>query len=400
MASTAVRQQVAGRAGSGRYASRMRRLGLALLVALAPATASAANALRPRTPAIFQDTPCSITVDKAVDGPVLHFEYAVPFDDTDVGPDEVPDSRTMQFFAFAKQKWDYKHPVWINQNDYDRADANGDLAGMIAYTDDDILEKSSLWPPDTWVRITPDDARVPITMEQAAMGFDWDITDVHVGTWLVAVYTWEPEQNLWSFRPGAVRILDSNDPDTRPGPSAFLQDGETQIAEVGVEYTVNGCVEAEPGSVYAVSWGKVSALGEPEWITLATDIPVVDGEVRIPFVPPEMADGTFVKLRVDVEEPSGGTFTAYTPRVIEVTCPSCVDDSGGETGTDTSDPTDPTQGTNDSNDSNDTNDTNAAQFGDEGGDMGFGCRTGAPAPIGAVALLFLLGLSRRGRRRC
>jgi hypothetical protein len=368
----------------------MRPIAIAALVVLAPTTTWAANQMRPRTAAIFEDTPCIMTVDKAVDDPRLHFEYAVGFDDIDLTEEELLDSRTMQFLAFAEQRWNFALPNWINQSDFDRAEANGDITGMIPYTDDDILEKTTLWSPDAWVRITPDDARVPITMDQAAMGFDWDITDVHVGSWMIAAYTFEPELNKWSVRQGAVRIEDSSTPDAQPGPTVFLQDAESQLAEVDVPYAVTGCIHAEAGSTYTASYGPIEGIGEPMWMPFVTNASVVNGELALDFVPDEMANDSSIKVRVEVTEPSGGSFTAYNPQPIEVTCPDCGESSGGET---TGDPTDTS--------TSDDGDTTPQGEDDEGGGFGFGCRAGSPTPPAAMLLLLLvgLGLVNPARRR-
>ena len=376
----------------------MRRLVLAAVVGLLPSTALAANQLRPRSPAIFEDTPCMTEIDKAVEGPVVHFDYAVGYDDLMLTPEELPDSRTMQFFAIAEQRWDFRLPVWINQSDYDRALENGDHT--MPYTDDDIFAKTSLWSPESWVRITPDDARVPITMAQAEMGFDWDLTDVTVGTWMVSAYTFEPELNLWSFRFGAVRIVDSSAPDQRPGPSVFLQDADTLTANVGEMYTLPGCIHADAGSTYAVSYGVIDGITEPEWIELFADAPVVNGDLRVEFEPPAELAASSVKIRVDVQDAMGGSYTAYSPSRIDIACAEgCGEESSGGFETDTGDETssdtfDPTDSTTTGDDDGEENEEGGGFFG------GGGCRTTQPPPIGAALFLLLLGLSPRVRRRC
>lgn len=375
---------------------RMRRLVLAAVVGLLPSTALAANQMRPRSPAIFEDTPCITTVDKAVDDPVLHYDYAVGYDDTMLTPEELADSRTMQFLAIAEQRWDFKLPMFINQGDYDRSLANGDITMM--FTDDDIFANTTLWSPESWVRITPDDARVPITMAQAEMGFDWDVTDVNVGTWMVSAYTFEPELNLWSFRFGAVRIVDSSAPDQRPGPSVFLQDADTLTANVGETYTIPGCIHADAGSTYAVSYGVIEGIDEPSWIELFADAPVVNGDIRVDFDPPAELASASVKIRIDVQDAMGGSYTAYSPSRIDIACSEgCGEESSGGFETDTGDATssDESTGTTTGDDDGEEN--------DEGGGFGFGgggCRTTDPSPIGAALFLLLLGLSPRVRRRC
>ena len=378
----------------------MRRTGIAValaMFALGSTNAHAANAERMRTPALFEGAPCMTVVDKSVDGPVFHIEYQVPFDDVELTDDELDNSRRMQFFGFKEQRhnWRASMPIWINQADYDQANANGDI--MMPYTDDDILEKSTQWSADAWVRITPDDPRLPITMEQAAMGVDWDLTDVAVGTWIVQVYTWEPEQNLWSFRLGAVRVEDSMATEESPGPSIFLDNLANTSAMVDEKYTFEGCVVADEGTTYSASWGVIEGLMEPNWIEFVDDAPLDPGNtLTIDWWGDERAAGSEVRIRVELEDSQGNVYTAFTPAPITVSCPGgCPEetDGGAETGdeTDTSDDSvGDTWGDEGPSSNSDSNDADGI------GGGGF-CRTGGNAPPAAALLLLVLGVFRRRR---
>ena len=301
-------------------------LVLASASVLTPTPAGAANGLRPRTPAQYPATvPCLQTVDR---GDAVSIEYSVPYDDTELTPDELPDSRKHQFFAFAETRFDFAFPVWVNQADFDRAEANGDITGE--FGPDDILESSSLWPASTWVRITPDDPRLPITAAQAAMGVTWDTTDVTPGTWMVAAYTWEPENNLWSPRFGAVRVEDPADPESA-GPSVFLPREDGLIADRSEPLPITGCVEAPAGSTVTASWGTIAGgIDEPEWIPFVEDEPVESGELVLELLAPAEAGAT-IKLRVEVTDPQGRSHVAYTPTTIAVVGepPPASDDGGG-----------------------------------------------------------------------
>lgn len=300
------------------------RSSLVLALVLAPSVAQAANGLRPRTPAVFPSLPCMQTI---APGEVLHIEYSVPYDDVDLTPDELPDSRRHQWLAFSQQRYDFKFPVWVSQSDFDRADANGDIT--LDFGPDDILESSSLWPAGTWLRITPDDPRLPITAEQAAMGVDWDTTGVAPGTWLVAAYTWEPENNLWSPRFGAVRIEDPADPEAA-GPTVFLPRDDGLFATRGEPLVLSGCVETPAGSTLTASWGTIEGIDEPEWIPFIEDQPVESGELSLEFVAPAET-GITVKVRVEVTDPAGRSFVVFTPTTIGVSGEIAEDDtSGGE----------------------------------------------------------------------
>lgn len=321
-------QEHAERDQSGRHPSGPRSAGytpamsrrlvpiFALAVAgpsIAPSTANAANGLRPRTPAEFSAVPCVQTVTR---GEVLHIDYAVAYDDTELTPDELLDSRKHQFFAYSKTTFDFAFPVWINRADFDRAEANGDIT--VSFDDNDILEVSADWPADTWVRITADDPRLPITEAQAAMGVDWDTTDVAPGTWVVAAYTWEPENNLWSPRFGAVRIVDPADPDAT-GPTAFLPRVDGLLVDRAEGITIEGCVEAPEGSTITASWGTISTgQGEPQWVPFVEDREVESGPLALDLMPPDES-GSTIKVRLEITDPNGRTYVAYSPAVIGVT---------------------------------------------------------------------------------
>jgi hypothetical protein len=328
-------------------------LVLALTLPLLPVAARAANGLRPRTPAVFEGVPCLQVVTA---GERLHIDYSVPYDDTERTVDELPDSRAHQFFAFSQQRFDFAPPVWITQGDLDRAEANGDITRT--FGPNDILETSAQWPASTWVRLTPDDPRAPITMAQAAMGVDWDTTGTPPGTWLVAAYTWEPENNLWSHRFGAVRVEDPADPETA-GPTVFLPREDGLLANRGEPLVVSGCVQAPAGSTMTASWGTLEGVDEPQWVPFLEDEPVESGELTLEFVAPAEAGAT-VKLQVIVTDPEGRTYVAYTPTTLAVVGEAPVEDDGGS--------------------------------------EGCGCTAGPrPGPLGTLVGLLLLALVRRGR---
>ncbi len=293
-----------------------------LALVLAPGVAGAANGLRPRTPAIFEGVPCMQTVER---GEILHIEYSVPYDDTELTFDELPNSRKHQFFAFGEQRFDFSPPVWINQADFDLAESNGDITKV--FGPDDILEGSTRWPAGTWLRITTDDPRLPITAEQAAMGVDWDTADVSPGTWLVAAYTWEPENNLWSYRFGAVRVIDPAEPD-RAGPSLLLERADGLLATRGEPLAIPGCVEAPAGSTLTASWGTLEGVDEPQWVPFVEDEPIESGALALEWDAPAEA-GSSVKLRVEITDPAGRSYVAYSPAVIGVVGDPPPADSGG-----------------------------------------------------------------------
>jgi hypothetical protein len=331
---------------------------VAVAVLTAPPAARAANELRPRTPAVFTGTPCMVVVDKSA-APVLHIEYAVPFDDTMLTADELPTSRTHQFFAFAQQRFDFRPPNWINMTDVQAAIDNGDVMPAEVVSDD-VLETSSSWPASTWARITPDDMRLPITFEQAAMGVDWDTTGVAAGTWMIGVYTWEPKSNLWSWRFGAVRVIDGAASADAAGPAAFLELETGATATTCEAKVVRGCIDAAAGSTYTASYGVIAGVQEPEWIPFAEEVAVEDGELAIELVLPSDVTGA-VKVRLDVEDPEDRVYTAFSPAPIGVLASD-------------------------------------AECGADDGDGGGGCSCASDRSFAALGLLPVLALARRRRR--
>jgi hypothetical protein len=234
-------------------------------------------------------------------------------DDTDRGGDEVADSRTHQFFAFDHQVFDFSLPNWISEADVERAIANQDVTPE-EVSPDDVLESSTQWPAQTWMRITPDEGRLPITLEQAAMGVDWDISAIPVGTYVVAAYTWEPKSNLWSFRFGLIKIVDGQD----GPPAAFLQAADLSV-ELGETLRAPGCIDAMEGSTYTASWGVLEGVLEPTWTPFIVDEPIASGPFELEFTPPDELTGMTVKLKIDLTDPTGRTYTAFSPKRIPVT---------------------------------------------------------------------------------
>ncbi len=247
----------------------------------------------------------------------VHFDYDIPEEDTVRTADEVENSRTHQFFVLSKQTTELP-PVWISWNDITRAAMVDPEVRPTEIDEDDVLETSSMWHADEWIRITSDEDRRPITFEQAAEGVDWDTTAVAQGTYVVWGYTYEPTRNLWSPRWGAVKVVDrASDPASSP-PSVFLMHEEV-VLEAGERHPLPGCVDTMPGSTITAWYGVVLGTNVAQWIPFAQRIPVDSGELSLVFEAPAFKDSvTNVRIRVDIEDPHGRTYTAYSPRVMPV----------------------------------------------------------------------------------
>ena len=317
----------------------LRRIVPCLAVLLAPLTASAANGNKPRIPVVWSAAECGMVIDRSTK-PVAHFEYAVPMEDVPEmrTADEVDDSRTHQFFAFRKLDFasansSEKLPRWITQADIDRAAmVDPMVVGMVmaGIPTEEILANDTRFGAADWVRITADDARVPISNAQAAMGVDWDISAVEPGAWTVWGYTWDPILNLWSERPGFVKIIASASEADAAGPAIALLSEDAQLVG-GEAHALPGCVDAPDGSTITIEWGAVVGSVEPEWKAIVEDEPISTGMLDLEITLPNEAAGdgmSLVKLRATVTDPSGKTYVAYSPGSYSVT-PGADDGGGG-----------------------------------------------------------------------
>lgn len=343
-------------------------VGIGLVVVSGPARAS--NQTHERTPVIWdpgeaacglddQEAACGIVIDRS-NQTTWNLPYGIPFEDTEVGMDEVVDSRRHQFFAFCRQRPPIVEllPVWITDADAQAAsevitcfdpdddgpEECGPLVDPDSLTAEDILETSVAWE-DCWHRINADDMRRPITCAQADEGVDWALAGPPQGVYVVEGYTWEPALNKWWQRPGFIKIVDDpNDPQQDLPAAAMIVEGD------GIVYSnetteLEACIDALEGSSMRLEWGLLpNGPGEVEWSILEDELPAPDGSFTLEFVLPEEAEGEFIILRLTVEDPMGRRWVAYTHREMGVLqgleCPDgpikppeCEDTGGDETDT-------------------------------------------------------------------
>lgn len=373
------------------------------LVSLAPRLAEASNMTHPRTPVLWDDVPC-LTLHDRSRGPIVHLPYAIPFEDTEPGPDEVTNSRTHQFFAFCRSHSasDYL-PTWITPTDVDDAVAVGLIeAGVVV--PEDIMETSVAWE-GCWIRINADDDRRVIDFANADAGVEWDTTDLAPGGYSIEGYTYEPVFNVWWRRPGAIKLHDG-DPDA-VGPVAAISTGElTPYRDDTV--MLEGCVDALPGTTFTVLYALTSPEA-PEWFEYLADQPIAGDEFAFELTPPPQLWGQSGVIRVDFTDPMDRTYTAYQAEnilVIDEDNPaSCGEDSGsagscGESSSSSSsDPdgssSDPATTASGSTTSDAGSDAETSML-DELPADGCGCAT-TSSPASAIVLLALAG--RRRRRR-
>ncbi len=317
----------------------------ALLCTLAlPRLAAAGNGLHPRTPVDWTGAPCMTIVDRSQSSS-FPLVYEIPFEDTEVTPDEVDNSRTHQFFAFCRDRHlEELLPSWIAEADLTDADAHGLGDAGAVDTELEVLDNAPDWA-DCWVRINTDDERRPITFAAAAEPVLWDVSALPAGAWAIEGYTYEPWANEWWPHPGVFKIIDDPDP-AATGPAAALTFSE-QTVEFGDEATISGCVDAMPGTTMTASWA-ISGFGTaPQWQLISADMAATTGDFEFSFAPPMEAISNTLLIKIDVSDPMGRTWTAHGNANIAVTedfgddgnCGggfvSCETDDGSDTETDT-----------------------------------------------------------------
>lgn len=311
-----------------RYHARAVPRRLAILVtaiggaALAhPSTARAANEAHVRTPVLWPSD-CAVIVDRSVE-PIVHFDYAIPLEDTALTPDELPDSRTHQFVALCRERpLTELLPTWITRDDVDRSAAIGliESANLSAAA---ILDESPSWS-DCFIRITADDDRRPITFAQAALGVDWDTSAAGVGVWTIAGHTFEPPFNLWRDRPGFVKVVDDRADPEQDLPALALI-GDEQVLEPGDAIALAGCVDVLEPATIRLEWAEFAP--ELDWQAL-DPAAVGDGPLALELTAPITAADRELLVRARLTDAQGRERVAYLPaRISVLPCPAagCVE---------------------------------------------------------------------------
>jgi hypothetical protein len=289
------------------------------LTVMAPALALAANGIHPRTPVDWTPAPeCLTIVDRSVD-PKLVFNYAIPYEDLrpNNAVDEVDDSRRHQFVAFCRDHSPQQPlPVWLSDADAAAAEAVG-VVKVAELKSEEVFETSPEWK-DCFVRITPDDQRRLITFAAAKEPVVWDTTGLAVGAYVVSGYTWEPAFNIWSPRPGIVKVVDDPDPSASPPALAVLKNDD--IAYSDETLAIVGCLAAMDGSTVTGYWASTNDDTEDvlEWTAFAVDTPVSGDSFELSFEPPAETIGGSVAIKVEITDPMDRKFTAHMPELATI----------------------------------------------------------------------------------
>lgn len=257
---------------------------------------------------------CISVIDKTQQSS-LDVTYTLAMDDTTFGAFDIPmpDAKTHQFFAFAGAMFSdatayqlapfdpavsdpIELPLWINTNDVMRAavastDVSGAMFSAADIPQDEMLAKNAALS-GRFMRITADDARVPITLAQAKTAVHWDLTDVMPGAYTFAAYIFSPPYNGWAPRPGLVKVKDAQ----HDVPAAVID----PINDFVFSYQgrkLSACVDAPSGTQLAVAvrfeehpeLGYIDALPARETSTgpvalcLRNPMPELSGSLRVRF---------------------------------------------------------------------------------------------------------------------
>ncbi len=298
--------------------ARASAASIAAALMLLAGRAAASNGNTPRTPPVFFEQACMRVVDRSVD-PVFHVDYSIPFEDTELQPDEPADARRFQFFGICHDvRIDEVIPSWLDQADIDTALASGvlemppDGADVLAGHPDYDVGHDGM--PGSCVQpITSVAQRVPITCDGIDGGADWDTTDVPAGNYVVHGYTWAPVASLWTRRLGVVRIHDG---DTAAiGPAVALTSPASDITVYEADgFPIVGCVDGGPETTVVVEWTRIADIDDASsWQVMCGDVQTDDGTFAVTFDPPPEAINQAIVFRATATDGQGRSWTAHAP---------------------------------------------------------------------------------------
>lgn len=285
--------------------------GSGLAVWLVAAPLMAANGNIPRTPPVFPPHACLSVVDRSVDARYV-FKVGIPFEDVTLTTDELPDSRTFEFFAICRDDPPATpFPNWIDLEDAERALAIGNIEELPP--EDATLEGSARWS------VGHDGAdgscvqsmgpRIEISCDATQDGISWDTAAVPAGNYAVHGYTFAPPTNLWTPRTGVVQVHDGT-----PLPVAAFASpvyDATVFQQTG--YHVQGCMGGPEGTQVVLAWAPISSdLETPDvWTDFAT-LDAAEAAFDVVLVPPESAIYQGLVMRATASADGARTWVAYS----------------------------------------------------------------------------------------
>lgn len=285
---------------------------------LLPVAGWAANGNMPRTPALFPPHACLTIVDRTVD-PILPFSVHIPFEDTALTEDELPDSRRFSFFGLCRDPGRLEVlPNWIAMDDAQRALDLGIIDALPASTD--VLFDAETWSAGhggagTCVQRMLDEP-VPIACEALAEPLGWDTTTAPAGNYVVRGYTFAPPSNLWTTRTGVVQIHDGQvlPVATLVSPTydatAYQEDG----------YRVLGCMAGPAGTTVSLQWASTThddLQSDAAWTEFAA-LDAAAGEIDEHFATPPDTVYLGLLLRAVATGPDGAQWIGQAPGFVTI----------------------------------------------------------------------------------
>lgn len=285
---------------------------------LAAAPAMAVNGNLPRTPPVFPPHACLGVVDRSVDATYV-FKVGIPYEDVVVTADELPDSRTFEFFAFCRgDPPETPYPNWIDMEDAQRALAIGSISELPP--PDTVLETAERWAighdgvDGSCVQsIGP---RIPISCDATQDGVAWDTTGVPAGNYVILGYTFSPATNLWTPRTGVVQVHDGT-----PTPVAAFASPvyDAQVFQQ-TGYRVLGCMGGPPGTQVTLAWASIADELDGDVAGVWTDfaeLDAADGVFDVQLVPPESAVYLGLVLRATARDDTS-SWVAYSSGFLTI----------------------------------------------------------------------------------
>jgi hypothetical protein len=358
--------------------------------------AFAANGNIPRTPPVFPPHACLAVVDRSVDAR-YEFKVGIPFEDVTLTADELPDSRTFEFFAICRDDPPATpFPNWIDLDDAQRALDVGNIEELPSA--EATLAGSARWSTGH------DDAdgscvqsmgpRIAISCDATQDGLAWDTTGVPAGNYAVHGYTFAPPTNLWTPRTGVVQVHDGT-----PLPVAAFASpifDATVFQQSG--YHVQGCMGGPAGTEVVLAWAPISAdLETPDvWTDFAT-LDAADAAFDVVLVPPESAIYQGLVMRATATADGAPTWVAYSRGYLTIyPGDDESDDPELPAGPDHCEVgEEPTAGL--ELDGGDATTTSSSGAHADGGEDGCGCDAGRRAGARSLPLLAVLAVIRRSR---
>jgi hypothetical protein len=295
---------------------------LALPLCLTP-RALALDTLRARVTVDWGDVPCLERVVRS-ENPVFHFDWSIEEEVTMVPEDEPPQSRRFQFLAIDRQNAGTS-PDWITEADIAQVHAIDPSFGDPG--PEEIWELSPNWPAGSWLRVTPDAERIPITLETAAAGVDWDTSGIPSGAYQLLGYTWDPPINLTRARQGLVKVVDTTDELGKPALYIDPWGESAPTAPEGSELLAQICVDAPSGSTLEayIAAGNPNARSNEDFEWIAATLRGFEGQAEamteVAIEIPELGVGASFeahRLRIDITDPEGASYTAIAPQFFNV----------------------------------------------------------------------------------